>query len=105
MTKSYVSDPFRTIQEFPYVQYQDNSIGLWGNTYKIEGMIENQLGASSAKGRLISIRANSHDLIYYVAVHFPPSFDGVNVQKGQRFIIKVKVADRGILEVQEIKKY
>ena len=102
--KSFISDPFRAVPELPLAGYVENSIGYRGNIYRFTGTVENQIGWSKEKGRLVSFMATLDGRPYYVAVLLPSELDSVNVQKGQRFEVKVKVIDKGLLQALEARK-
>jgi hypothetical protein len=102
--RSFLSDPYRGIPELPTSEYVDNSLSFRGNTYKMTGQVENQLGWSDKVGRLISFESQANGKTFYVAVLLPVDLDSVNVQKGQNFEIKVEVVDKGLLQAVEIRK-
>lgn len=97
---SKASDPYRTLTPLPVADYLQNSNGLRGNVYKIDAVISQSLQWSAASGRLFSVEVNGEMLPVLV----PPQFSSVNIERGQRFFFKVEVGDRGILQVQDVKK-
>ena len=97
--KGTVTDPFRTLASFPAGDYLQNSNSLRGNVYKIDGVVGEQLGYT-ASARLISVEVNGEP----VSIVVPAELRDVNVQKGQRFLFKVEVGDKGILKALSVKK-
>ena len=102
--RSFLTDPYRGIPELPVAQYVDNSLSLRGNTYKMTGQVENQLGWSDKEGRLFSFQSQVDGKPFHVGILLPSDLSDVNVQKGQSFEIKVKVVDNGLLQAVQIRK-
>jgi hypothetical protein len=102
--RSFLSDPYRGIPELPVALYVDNSLSFRGNTYKMTGQVENQLGWSDKAGRLFSFESEEAGKPFHVGILLPSDLSDVNVQKGQSFEIKVKVVDNGLLQAMQIRK-
>ncbi len=96
-----VSDPYRTMTALPVQDYLENANSLRGNVYKLDGMVEKSLEWSSSSGRLFSIQVNGNEI---VPVLVPEQFNQINIERGQRFIFKIEVGDKGILRAQDVKK-
>ena len=99
LVKKTVGDPFSKLTVFSMKEYLENSNSLQGNTYKLDCVIENQLGYSPA-GRLFEVTVDGERLALLV----PPELKEVNVQKGQRFLFKVEVVEKGTVRAIEAKK-
>lgn len=97
-----VSDPFRTLATLDVLSYLENANSLRGNVYKVSGTIVNQLAWSSGGGRLYSIEVEGNRQL--LPVLFPNQFNQQNIQKGQRYFIKLEVGDKGVLRAQEMRK-
>ena len=97
--KSTVADPYRTLAPFPSADYMQNSNALRGNTYKLEGVVAEQLHYSKS-ARLISVEVDGEP----VSIIVPAELRDVNVQKGQRLLFKVEVGDKGVLKALGVKK-
>jgi hypothetical protein len=102
--RSFLSDPYRGIPDLPVAEYVDNSLSFRGNTYKVIGRVENQVGWSDTAGRLFSFESEPDGKQFHLAILLPAGLNDVNVQKGQDFEIKVKVVDKGMLEAVQIRK-
>lgn len=93
-------DPFRTVAALPVQDYLANSNSLRGNIYKLDATIAKSIDWSANGGRLFAVESGSDVL----AVLVPPQFSAMNIERGQRFIFKLEVGDKGVLRVQEVKK-
>src|SRR5689334_3489216 len=93
-----VNDPYRTIAPLDTAAYLESSNSLRGNTYKISGTILNSLAWSATAGRLFSIEVGSGSSTDVLPVLIPVEFNHVNIQKGQKFVIRIEVDEKGILK-------
>jgi hypothetical protein len=87
-------------------EYLENSNALGGNTYQIEGSINERLDNwPSSDGRLFSVMVEDGDDLAPLPVLVPPKFNGTNIQRGQSYRFKVEVrAGTGILEAMDLTK-
>jgi hypothetical protein len=99
----------RTTEELDPQVYYNNANSLRGNTYKVDVEIDSALGNSPSKGRLFSVMVkkdakggNTAPEILPVLV--PPELGSLTIQKGQHYIMKVKVVENGLLKVVEATK-
>lgn len=99
-----VKDPYRTIQELEVSSYMGNANSLRGNVYKIEGVVQNSLAWSPGKGRLFSVEVGEARDTGYVPILVPAELNHLNIQKGQRFRMKVEVIENGVLKVLDLQK-
>ena len=95
-----VSDPFRTITALPVTDYLQNSNSLRGNVYKIDATIAKSIEWSPTAGRLFSVEVGNDVLPVLV----PPQFNHLNIERGQRYLFKIEVGDKGIIRAQDVKK-
>lgn len=98
---------FRTIEELNPDLYYDNANSLRGNTYKIDATIESSLGNSQRRGRLFSVSLNTPEkggAPVVLPVLIPVNLGSLTIQKGQHYLMKVKVVENGLLEVEEARK-
>lgn len=93
-------DPFRTVAALPVKDYLDNSNSLRGNIYKLDATIAKSIDFSSAGGRLFAVEASGEVL----AVLVPAKFSAINIERGQRYVFKLEVGEKGVLRVQEVHK-
>ncbi len=80
-------------------EYLENSKSLQGNTYQLEGKVEDQLGWST-QGRVLMVVSQGEP----VGVKVPQEFSDQNIQPGQSFVFKVTVSDHGFLVAHALKK-
>lgn len=97
-------DPYRTVEKLKPADYLENSNSLRGNTYQLEGVIASSLGSSPEKGRLFSLRTSYGDKDWPLPILVPPGYRDLNLQKGQRYRVKVRVNDAGLLQIEEMTK-
>jgi hypothetical protein len=95
------SDPYRTMSVLPVQDYLDNANSLRGNVYKLDGTVDKSLTWAAGAGRLFSVEVNGNQV---VPVLVPEQFNQINIERGQHFIFKIEVGDKGILLAQEVKK-
>ena len=97
----------RTVEELSPDLYYENANSLRGNTYKIDTEIDSSLGSSPTKGRLFSVtvkNANKNGAPVILPVLVPLELNNLTIQKGQHYLMKVKVVDNGLLRVEEATK-
>lgn len=99
------TDPMTGVTELSTDEYLENATALGGNIYKLEGIVDDRLDKwRSNEGRLFSVQMSDGSGNSYVPVWVPPDYKGSNVQRGQRYIFKVRVQENGVLEVLELSK-
>lgn len=95
-------NPLTGITPLSTEEYVDSSTALSGNVYKVEGTVDDRLDNwRAADGRLFSVQATEGGT--YVPVWVPPGVE-TNMQRGQRYVFKVRVLETGVLEVLELFK-
>lgn len=95
-------EAFRTVAPLEVTAYLENSNSLRGNTYKVQGEVLNQLGYSPSQGRLISVQIDGKSEV--VPMLIPASLSHINIQRGQKFIFKIEVTEKGILRAADLTK-
>lgn len=99
----------RTVEGLDPDAYYDNSVSLRGNTYRIDAEIDRLLGSAPARGRLFSVVLSGGDGMSRTAhkmlpLLVPVQFNDISIQKGQRYLFKVKVLDNGLLSSSFLSK-
>jgi hypothetical protein len=97
-------DPFRTLTPLDVPAYMESSNSLRGNVYKITGVIAVKLAWSPTAGSLYSVEVETRDGSDPLPLLVPSEFNHVNIQKGQKFMIRVEVGDTGVLIARGIEK-
>jgi hypothetical protein len=82
-------------------EYLEGASALSGNTYKLEGTVDGRLDAGRSRQRLFSVQVG--EVMSFVPVLVPAERE-INIQRGQRYVFKVRVQENGLLEVQELRK-
>jgi hypothetical protein len=95
------SDPMTGLSLLSSEEYLESSNALSGNTYKVEGTIDNRLDSWKGSDRLFSVQVSEGGS--FVPVLVPASLDA-NIQRGQRYVFKVRVLETGVLEVLQLIK-
>jgi hypothetical protein len=96
------SDPFRTLTALDVTGYLENANSLRGNVYKLSATVDTQLAWAPREGRLYSVEVEARNDVLPLMI--PATFNGMNIQKGQRYFFKIEVGDKGVLRVQDIRK-
>jgi hypothetical protein len=97
----------RTTEELDPALYYDNANSLRGNTYKIDAEIDSALGNSPSKGRIFSVvlkKDAKSGAPVVLPILVPVELGALTIQKGQRYLMRVKVIDNGLLKVEEARK-
>ena len=97
--KDTVSDPFRALPPFPVKDYMENSNSLRGNVYRVDCVVGDQLHYAQG-ARLFNVEVNGEPFSLLV----PVELREVNIQKGQRFLFKVEVGNKGVVKALEARK-
>lgn len=97
-----VSDPYRTLMPLDVSEYLQNANSLRGNVYKVSVTVDTQLAWAPAVGRLYSVEVEGSAELLPVLI--PAQFNALNVQKGQRYFLKIEVGDKGLLRAVDVRK-
>jgi len=96
------TDPLTGVTALSTEEYLESSTALSGNTYKVEGTVDDRLDNwKAAEGRLFSVQVTEGGT--FVPIWVPADLE-TNIQRGQRYIFKVRVQESGVLEVLELLK-
>ena len=93
------------ITELNPEEFLEDATALGDNVYKVEGIVSDRLDKwRSSEGRLFSVQVSEGGGSAFVPVWVPPGLKGPNVQRGQRYLFKVRVQENGVLEALELFK-
>lgn len=99
------TDPMTGVTQLDTDEFMENATALGDNIYKLEGIVDDRLDKwRSADGRLFSVQINDGSGSTFVPIWVPPNYQGANIQRGQRYLFKVRVQENGVLEVLELLK-
>ena len=107
LTQNASENSLRTVEELNPDLYYENANSLRGNTYKMDVTIDSSLGNSPAKGRLFSVLLKNGDKTggpVILPVLVPVTLGNLTIQKGQHYLMKVKVVESGLLQAEEALK-
>jgi len=80
--------------------FLENGNSLRGNEYSIEGKIDEKLRWTPTRGQIVSLRVSTKDGDKdgdkFIAIEIPPNFNNLNVEREQRYSMRVKVRQGGI---------
>lgn len=96
------SGRFSGLEEFPVGSYREQPLNLMGNRYVMAAQIDSQLLWDEEVGRLIAVRPDGEKERLAV---FVGSEEGINLQVGQRYRMRVAVRDQGLIIVEDLEKY
>lgn len=74
----------------------ENANQLRGNEYVIEGTIDGKLRWTPDRGQVVSLKVDTPAGSEFVGVEIPPDFSSLNIEREQRYSIKVKFRQGGI---------
>jgi hypothetical protein len=74
----------------------ENANQLRGNEYVIEGTVDGKLRWTSERGQVVSLKVDTPAGSEFVGVEIPPDFSSLNIEREQRYSIKVKFRQGGI---------
>jgi hypothetical protein len=96
------ADPLTGLTPLALEEFLESSTALSGNVYRMEGTIDDRLDNwKSSEGRLFSVQVSEGGGM--VPVWIPANVEA-NIQRGQRYVFKVRVSETGIPEVIELLK-
>ena len=107
MNRGSGESSLRTTEELDPSLYYDIANSLRGNTYKIDAEIDSALGNSPSKGRIFSVvlkKDTKSGAPVVLPVLVPMELGALTIQKGQHYMMRVKVIDNGLLKVEEARK-
>jgi hypothetical protein len=99
---SYLNDPFRKLEPFPVDRYFADYHPLAGLTFRISAQVEADLGWKDGMGRLMAFTPSSESR--QLAVFIPPSLSGVFFNKGQNYMLELRVKEGGLIYATACRK-
>jgi len=81
-------------------EFLENGNSLRGNEYLVEGTVDQRWPRDN--GQLVSLLVNeSEDLI---GIEIPSTFNNLNIERSQKYAIKVKFREGGVPEATQIER-
>ncbi|RFC48736.1 MAG: hypothetical protein DVB23_000429 [Verrucomicrobia bacterium] len=89
--------------EFSLRDYLDNANSLRGNTYRVDGTVEEQLRWTRDRGRLISLHVDGTSEGSPVPILVPQDFSHVSIEKNTDLTFVAEVGDNGLLVARDVR--
>ena len=87
---------FGNVNPLDLQEFKDNGNSLRGNEYSLEGKIDDKLRWTATRGQVVSMRVKTDGGDEFVPVELPPDFNHLNIEREQRYAMKVRVRQGGI---------
>ena len=92
-----------TASDFNLREYLDNANSLRGNSYRLDGKVEEQLRWTRDRGRLLSVNTSNSSDGSPIPVLVPQDFSHVNIEKNTGLTFVVEVGDNGLLVARDVR--
>jgi hypothetical protein len=99
----HLSDPLRTLEEFPIAKYLESHRGMAGAEFRGELKVEADLGWKEGEGRLMlfSVGADPRPVAVFIPVGIA---QGTYFTKGQKYLAELEVKEGGLIYTGNIRK-
>ncbi len=87
---------FGNVNPLDVKEFLDNGNSLRGNEYSVEGKIDDKLRWTSSRGQAVSLRVKTEEGETLIPVEIPPDFNNLNIEREQRYAMRIKVRQGGI---------
>lgn len=93
---------FSKLETLPAQEFLEKPIDFLGNTYSVRAQIDSQIKWEKGVGRILAVLpdTSSKRLPVYV-----PEAVGSNIHIGQRFEMRVRIEEGGLVYVEALRKY
>ena len=81
-------------------EFLENGNSLRGNEYLIEGTVDQRWPRDN--GQLVSLQVNDSEEL--IGIEIPLSFNGLNIERSQKYAIKVKFREGGVPDATQMTK-
>jgi len=95
---------FSGVNSLNVKDFLDDGNSLRGSEYAIEGKIDEKLRWTTHRGQVVSLRVSTPGGDELIPVEIPPSFNTLNVEREQRYAMRVKVRQGGIPVATDVKR-
>lgn len=76
--------------------FLENGNSLRGNEYAVEGTIDEKLRWTTNRGQVVSLRVKTESGEEFIGIEIPPDFNNLNIEREQRYAMRIKVRQGGI---------
>jgi hypothetical protein len=77
-------------------EFLQNGHSLRGNEYVLEGKIDGKLASNQAGTQVVSLQLDTPSGPEFIGVEIPADLDKLNLEREQRYSLRVKVREGGI---------
>ena len=95
-------DPYAGLTTLDMREYTTNSSSLMGGFYRVTGEIAEKMEYTAEHGQVVQLRVE--DASMPLVVKIPPDFNGMNIDKGQKYTMRIEVQAKGIAVAHKITK-
>jgi len=93
---------FAKLEQFPTSSFIEGPSDFLGNQYKLQAQIDAQLRWEKEVGRLVAVVPQGGDSRLPV---FVPKGSAQNLHVGQRYEMRVRVEEGGLIYVEDLRKF
>ena len=87
---------FADVNPLSVEDFLENGNSLRGNEYSIEGKIDEKLRWTADRGQVVSLRVKAGSDEELIGIEIPPKFNNLNIEREQRYTMRIKVRQGGI---------
>ena len=77
-------------------EFLEDGNSLRGSEYSVEGKIDEKLRWTTQHGQVVSLRVSTPGGDEFIPVEIPPKFNNRNIEREQRYAMRIKVRQGGI---------
>ncbi len=77
-------------------EFLENGNSLRGNEYSLTGKIDEKLRWTTKHGQIVSLRVSTPGGDELIGVEIPADFNNLNIEREQRYALRIKVRQGGI---------
>lgn len=90
------SGGFSDVPRLRVDEFLENGNSMRGNEYFLEGKIDEKLRWTPERGQVVSVMVDDDGGSEMIGVEIPPQFNHLNIEREQRYAIKVRIRQGGI---------
>ncbi len=98
----FTGGDFSKLEPLPADQYLNKPADFLGNTYVLRGQIDSQIKWEKGVGRILAVDPDVGSARLAI---FVPERVGDNIHIGQRFEMRVRIQEGGLIYVEALRKY
>jgi len=88
--------PMGNVEKLNVRDLLENGNSLRGNEYMVEGKIDQQLRWTTSRGQVVSLRVSTPGGEELIGVEIPASFSHLNIERQQKYAMRVKFRQGGV---------